>query len=60
VLLSGNVQFEHVAAVEVFKQRYYRNIKTLSLCRPVLLSGNFQSEHVAAGEMVQTTILSES
>jgi len=44
---------------EVFKQRYYRNINTLSLCLPVLLSGNVQSEHVAAGEIVETTILSE-
>jgi len=33
-----------------FKQRYYRNINTISFCRPVLLSGNFESEHVAAGE----------
>jgi len=33
-----------------FKQRYYRNINTLSLCRPVLLSGNLQSENVAAGK----------
>jgi len=33
-----------------FKQRYYRNINTLSLRRPDLLSGNVQSEHVAAGE----------
>jgi len=59
VLLSGNVQSEYVAAGEVFIQRYYRNIITLSLCRLVLLSGNFQSEHVAAGEMFQTTILVE-
>jgi len=42
-----------------FKQRYYRNLNTLSLCRSELLSGNFQSEHVAAGETVHTTILSE-
>jgi len=42
-----------------FKQRYYRNINTLSLCRAELLSGNIQCEHVAAGESVQTTILSE-
>jgi len=40
-----------------FKQRYNRNINTLSLCRPVFLSGNVQSEQVAAGERVQTTIL---
>jgi len=40
-----------------FKQRYYRNINTLSFCRPVLLSGNLQSEHVATVEKVQTTIL---
>jgi len=40
-----------------FKQRYYRNINTLSLCGPELLSGNIQSEHVAAVDMVQTTIL---
>jgi len=42
-----------------FKQRDYRNIYTLSLCRPVLLSGKVKSEHVAAGEIIQTTILSE-
>jgi len=42
-----------------FKQRYYRKLKNLRLCRPVLLAGNFQFEHVAAGEIVQTTILSE-
>jgi len=42
-----------------FKQRYYRNINTLGLCRPVLRSGTVQYESVAAGEMVQTTILSE-
>jgi len=59
VLLSGNVQSEHVAAGEVFIQRFYRNIYNLSLCRPVLFSGNFQSLHVAAGESLQTTILSE-
>jgi len=35
----------------MFKQRYYRNLNTLRLCRPVLLSGNVQSEHVAAVEM---------
>jgi len=33
---------------KISKQRYYRNINTLSLCRPVLLSGNAQSEHAAA------------
>ena len=59
MLLSGNVQSEHVAAGENFKQRYYRYLNTLILCSPVLLSGNFQSELVAAGESVQTTILSE-
>jgi len=42
-----------------FIQRYYRNLKNLSFCRPVLLSGIFQSEHVAAGERFQTTILWE-
>jgi len=42
-----------------FKQGYYRNINTISLCTPVLLSGNIQSKHVAAGEIFQTTILSE-
>jgi len=36
-----------------FKQRYYRNVYTLSLCRPLILSGNFQSEHVAAGKVFQ-------
>jgi len=59
VLLSGNIQFEHVASVESVLKRYYRNFNYLSLCRPVLLSGNFQSEHVAEGENIQTTILSE-
>jgi len=43
-----------------FKQRYYRNLNTLSLGMPVLLSGNFQSELVAAGESFQTKILSEN
>ena len=33
-----------------YKQRYYRNINTLSLCRPGLLSGTNQSEHVEAGK----------
>jgi len=28
VLLSGNVQSEHVTVVEGFKQRYYPNINT--------------------------------
>jgi len=59
VLLSGNVQNEHVAAGEVFIKRYFGNINTLSLCRPVLLSDIDQSVHVAAGEGFQTTILSE-
>jgi len=45
--------------VKVFKQRYYRKVNVLSLCRPELLSVNIQSEDVAAGESVQTTILSE-
>jgi len=43
----------------MFKQRYYPNINTLSLCRPVLLSGNVQSEYVDAVESFQTTILLE-
>ena len=59
VLLSGNLQSEHVAAVEWVQQRYYWNLKTLSYCRTVLLSGNVQYEHVAAVESVETTILSE-
>jgi len=42
-----------------FKQRHYRNLKNLCLCRPVLLSGNVQTEHAAEGESVQTTLLSE-
>jgi len=49
VLLSSNVQSEHVAAGKVSNKRCYRSFKTLSLCRPVLLSGKVQSEHVAAG-----------
>ena len=59
MLRSGNVQSEHVAAGEGFKQRYYLNLNNLRLCRPGILSGNFQSEHVAAVEMFQSTILSE-
>ena len=60
MLLSGNVQSEHVAAGESFKQRYYLKLNILSLCSPVLYSGHFQSEHVAAVEWVQTRILSEN
>jgi len=59
VLLSGNVQSEHVPAGEGSKQRYYRNINTLRLCRALLLSRDFQSEHFAAGESVQKTLLTE-
>jgi len=51
VLLSCNVQSENVAAGKVFKQYFYRNLNTLSHCRPVLLLGNVQSEHVAAGKV---------
>jgi len=43
----------------MFKQRYYRNLNTLSLRRLMLLSGNVQSVHVAAVEIVQRTILLE-
>jgi len=43
-----------------FKQRYYRNLNNLKLCRPVLLSGNVQFAHVAAGDIVQIKILSDS
>ena len=57
VILSSNVQSEHVAAVEFVQKRYYRNINLLSLCRPVLLSGNVQSEHVAEVARVRRTIL---
>ena len=57
VLLSRNVESEHVAAWEKFQKRCYRNIYNLSFCSPVLLSVNVQSEHVAAGKSVQTTIL---
>ena len=59
VLLSGIFQTDHVAAGEMLKQRYYRNINNLRICRQVLLSGNFQCHNVAAGEYDQTTILSE-
>jgi len=59
MILPGNVQSEHVAAVELVQNRYYRNINILSLCRPVLLSGNVQSEHVAEVARVRTTILLE-
>jgi len=58
--LSGNVQSEHVAEFEVFKQRYNRKLSSLFLCRPVLLSGNLQSEQVAAAWMVQETVKSET
>jgi len=44
---------------KVLKQRYYRKINTLGVCRPVLLSVNIQTELVAESEGVQTTILSE-
>jgi len=44
---------------KVFKQRYYRNLNTFSLCSPVLLPANFQSQHVTAGEKLYTTMLSE-
>ena len=50
MLLSGNFQSERVAAGQIFKKRYYRNINVLSICMPVLLPGNVQSEHAAAGE----------
>ena len=50
MLLSGNVQSENVEEGKMVKERYYRNINILTLCRPVLLLGNVQSEHVAAGE----------
>jgi len=59
VLLSGNFQSEHVAAVEIFQTTLLPEHLHLKLCRPLLLSGNVQSEHVAAGEMFQTTVLSE-
>ena len=36
---------------KLYKQRYYRNFITLSLCRPVLPLGNLQSEYVAAGKV---------
>jgi len=39
---------------KVYKQRYCRNLKNLSLFRPVLLSGKIPSEHVAAVEIFQT------
>jgi len=58
VLLSVNVQSEHVATREM-DQKYYRNINNLSLCRPMLPSGNVQSEYVAAGERIQSMIFSE-
>jgi len=43
-----------------FKKRYYRNINTLSLGRPVIISGNVHSEHVALGVIFHRTLLSES
>jgi len=59
VLLSGNFNLNISQQGSGFKQRYYRNLNTLSFCRPVLLLGNVLSENVAAGESFQTTILSE-
>jgi len=44
---------------KLFKQRYYQDINTLSLCRPVLLFGNCKSENVEAVESVQPKILLE-
>jgi len=35
VLLSGNANLNMSQQGKVFKQRYYRNIKTLIFCRPV-------------------------
>jgi len=45
--------------LKLFKQRYYRNLNILSLCRTVLLEGKVQSQHFPPVEIVQTTILSE-
>jgi len=42
---------------KLFKQRYYRNLNILILCRPVLLSGNVQSEHDATGEIEENDII---
>jgi len=43
--------------VKGFKQRYYRNINSLSFCNSVLLSGHVEPENIAAFGSVQTTIL---
>jgi len=43
----------------MFKQRYYWNLNTFSLCRLALISGNLKCEYVEAVEIVRTTILSE-
>jgi len=59
VSISGNANLNMSQQGKVFKQRYYRFLITLSLCRPVLLSGNVQSKHIAAGESVKIVILSE-
>jgi len=59
MLLSGNVQSEHVAAEEEFQTSILSEHLHFKPCSPVLLSANFQSEHVAAGEVVQKMILSE-
>ena len=45
---------------KAYKERYYRKINTLNICRPVLHSDNVQSEHVVAGESVERTILLET
>jgi len=59
VLLSRNVQSEHVAEGKSVQRTILLELENLSRCRPVLHSGIVESEHVAAGEKFQTTILSE-
>ena len=51
MLLSGNANLNMSKQGKRFKQRYYWNLNSLSLCRPVLLSVNVQSEDVTAVEI---------
>jgi len=60
VLLSGNVQSEHVAAGERVQTTILSEHFTLRTCMPVLLSGNVQSEHVTAGKVFKQMILLET
>ena len=51
MLLSFNVQFEHVAGKEIVQTTILSEHEKLKLCRPVILSGNAQSDYEVAGEV---------